>query len=460
MEGALAIGDAVERQRVVTALAVRWLNTDRMSFVAFLDEAVVLDEIEGTDLWDQLIPALRDAFGLVDEKAAASPVLNDAVQKFVEVYVEKDPAAAQAWVEALLTGDARDQAMATIIAATAADDPAAAQALLATIKQPYRRIEGMQGVAAGLAENDPAAAYAWAGEQRAGVERSLAMQSALTTMAQNNPAQAAQFLGQYQTTIDGEAAAALATAPSAAERPRARPGLVGPDDGERQRTPQEAIEANRRDQLGRMADSAAAIAENWAASDPAAAQAWAATLPEGPLRTTAVNAALASAATTDPAAAFAASRATANVSPETTSTIFEQWAATAPTEARARVSELADPAARTAAVGGLVSGWVATDDQAAETWVATLPPGPDRDAGLASLADGLADSDPTGAWRRATEIADPEMRGAAQEDAFAALVMEDVEQARAALDAANNTLSPEIRQKLHRALDGAAKTTR
>ncbi len=457
MDDALAIADPAERRRVVTALAVRWLNTDRMTFVAYLEAAEVDDATDEAGKWDRLIPALREAFAQVDEKAAASPVFNDAVQKFVEIYAGQDAKAARAWAEASLLGDARDQAMATIIDQIAADDPAGAQALLATIRQPYRRIEGLQGVAAGLAGRDPAAGFAWANQQPAGVERALAVQSALTAIAEKQPRQAAQYLQQFQTGIDAEAAAALAKV--AANPPASPPKRgPGPDGGETQMTPRQAIEENRRDQLGRMADSAAAIAESWAAQDPAAAQAWAAALPAGPLRAEAVNAALAGAAERDPAAAFAAYRATPRAKPETASTIFEAWAAADPTAATAQVDAIGDPAARAAAVDGLVTGWAQSDDGAAEEWVQTLPTGADRDAGLASLAAALADNDPQTAWQKAGEIQSPARREAALGDAFAAILDESPDAAKTLLARAN--VSDDVRQKLQRDLDGATLATK
>ncbi len=456
MEDALAIADAAERKRVVTALAVKWLNVDRMTFVAFLEEAEVADVTEDAGQWDRLLPALREAFAQVDDEAASSPVFNDAVQKFVEIYVGKDAKAAQAWVEASLLGDARDQAMATVIDENAAEDPAGAQALLATIKQPYRRIEGIQGVAAGLAENDPAVGYAWAAQQTAGVERALAVQSALTTIAETQPQQAAQYLGQFQASVDAEVAAARARVAANPPAPKAE---RGPEmEGELEMTPEQAIEANRRDQLGRMAESAATIGENWAAEDAAAAQAWAAALPEGPLRTEAVNAALVGASADDPAAAFATYLATPLSKPETASAIFAAWGEVDPAAASAQINTVADPATRTATVGGLVEGWVQTDDAAAEQWVMTLPEGASRDAGLAALASAMADVEPQAAWQRASEIQEASRRETALTDAFAAVVAEDPDAARSLL--ARVTVSEEVRKQLQRNLDGATVATR
>ena len=455
MEDALTVSDTAERKRLITNLSVRWLNIDRASFLAFLEKAEVDDLLDKTDKWKRLIPALSNAFTLLDKKAASSPVLNDAVQKFVEIYVGLDPTAALAWVEKTLSGDARDQAFAAIIEATAANDPLAAQSLLDTIKQPYRRLEGIQGLAAGLAENDPAEAFAWANQRPEGVERSLAIERALSTIAKIQPAEAGRLLQEYQRTVEAAASAALAQLPANDLAP-AHPGESS--EGETQMTPQEAIEAKRRGQLDRMANAAALIAKTWAARDPAAALAWADQQPPGPLRAEAINAALVGAANRDPVAAFTRFQIESDASLETASAIFRAWGGEAPVAAESRLRLINDSPTRAAATGGFVDGWAQIDSSAASNWVQQLPVGGDRDAGLNALSSVIMDENPETAWQMAAEIQDPTIRDAALKEIFVGVLSADAVAARTLL--ANANVGVKMRNAMQRDLDGATKSSR
>lgn len=453
MEDALKLSDATERNRVITKLAVRWLNKDRADFLAFLEKVEVDDALDNSNKFWRLIPALGEAFTLVDEEAAFSPVLNDVVQKYVEMYVSLNPTEALAWVEKWLLDDARDQSIAMIIEATAADDPLAAHALLATIKQPYRRLEGIQGVAAGLAENDPAGAFAWASQQQEGGERALAVERALSTIAKVQPAMAGRFLQEFQRAVDGEARDALAQLPAYDLTP-AFP--VESEEGEIPQTPQDAIEAKRRGQLDRMADAAALIAKNWAELDPTGALTWADQQPPGPLRAEAINAALVGATNRDPAAAFARFQIESDASDETASTIFRAWGGEDPDTASSRLKLINDPPTRAAAIGGFVDGWSQIDRSAASSWVRKLPLGLDRDAGLNTLSLVMVDEDPQTAWQMAAEIQNPTVRDAALRETFVGVLSTDAEAARILL--ANANVGVKARNAMQSELDGATKS--
>lgn len=454
MNDALRIPDSSERQRVIAELAVRWLNTDRMTFVAFLEEAEV-DAIEGSDVWDRLMPALAQAFPDVDETAAASPVFNDAVQKFIELYADTDPDAALAWVEQWMLGDARDQAAATLVGALAMEDATRAGELLETIKQPYRRVEATTSLAIELADQDPAAAWAWATGRTNSLERTIAVENALGALAENDPGQASRFFNDYRAGIEAEAAQALANLPPESER---KSGDARPRGLEDQMSPQQAIEARKRGDLARLSDAAAGIASNWAAGDLAGALAWSQALPEGLLRNEAVNGALAGAADTDPAAAFSAYLGQSAAKSETAAAIFEAWGATDPAGASVRINAIREAPAREAAIEGFVAGWADADSAAASAWATGLPAGAERDAALTQIVAVTADTEPEAAWDYASGIADSARRDASLAEAFGSLLAEDPAAARQRLDVAN--LSPETRKQLERELAGATQTTR
>lgn len=452
MDDALLIADEAERRRVIAALAVRWLNVDRMSFVAYLEEVEVLDATESAGKFGRLLPALAEAFPNVDKKAAASAVYNDAVQKFVELWAEVDLPSARAWVERWLLDDARDQAAAILIAAM--ENPEEAQALLDTIRQPYRRVEGTAALAGLLAERDPRSAYAWANARPNSLEKTIALENALPVIAEQDPAVAGAFLREFAATVDAEAAAARARLPKEAPASTRERGPAG----EGRLSPEQAIETNRRSQLARMRETAGAIAEEMAARDPGAAAAWAAALPEGSLRAEAQNAVVAAQAEAAPAEAFAAYRALPTAKAETAGVIFERWATQDPAAAAPQIAALPDASTRREAVRGLVTGWAETDDVAAEEWVATQPAGAERDVALDAFARAISETDPQAAWTHAVGIGD----AAAREEALAAIfpdvVAESPETASRLL--AQVDLPTDVARSLQRQVDGATKVTR
>lgn len=452
MDEALLIPDAAERQRIISALAKKWLDTDRMGFVAYLERVEVEDEMEAAGKFSRLLPALAEAFPQVSEAAAASPVYNDAVQKFVELWATAELPGAREWVERWLLGDARDQAVATLLAGI--EDPTEARTLLDTIRQPYRRLEGTAAVAATLAAADPAAAFAWAASRSNPIEKNVAIERSLAAIAEADPVQAGQLLGRVTSEIAAEAAAALlAAAGRTPAEKRSGEGEIG-----RTATPEQRIAGDREQRYARLSGVAAEIAANWARQDSTAALAWAGSLPAGSLRSEAQGAVVSAIAERDPAAALLTYRSLPAVSSATATTIFELWGAEEPEVASAQLATLQDPESRVAAVSGLTIGWSESDSVAAEEWVTLLPAGAERDAALEALSRVVSESDPQAAWARAAEITAAETRQAALADVFPLLVAEDPTTAGGLL--VKTDLPEATARLLRRQLDGATKTTR
>lgn len=86
--------------------------------------------------------------------------------------------------------------------------------------------------------------------------------------------------------------------------------------------------------------------------------------------------------------------------------LLRRWAALSPADAAAWAAALPPGAARRTAVDQAALVWSGTDAQAAWDWAAGLESGDDRDAARLSLAYELAREDPTLAFERSAELAE------------------------------------------------------
>ncbi|HEX2750524.1 MAG TPA: hypothetical protein VHM91_21135, partial [Verrucomicrobiales bacterium] len=91
----------------------------------------------------------------------------------------------------------------------------------------------------------------------------------------------------------------------------------------------------------------------------------------------------------------------------TRASFAEQWAQRDPEAAAKWITSL-PPAGIEAK--GVAQAWARTDEAAASAWVESLPSGPARDEARAGLVNGLAASDPEGAWQQASALSDAARR--------------------------------------------------
>jgi hypothetical protein len=213
-------------------------------------------------------------------------------------------------------------------------------------------------------------------------------------------------------------------------------------------------------QMRLLEESAAAIAQNWAATDPGKAMPWAQSLPEGPLRDQAIEGALSGWATEQPQAAYAFYKQNYAANPDPAQDIFESWAGAEPEAAAAEATQLKDPAMREKAVAGVVSGWLdsASDETALDTWVDQLPTSRDRDVANSQIADSDSYDSPKTSWNRAMKIEDQLSRREALKSAFASMVESDPAEARTMLAAAKSLSSDEA-TRLDKMLRAATSKT-
>jgi hypothetical protein len=151
----------------------------------------------------------------------------------------------------------------------------------------------------------------------------------------------------------------------------------------------------------------------WAAQAPAEAATRAEEVKDETLRSEALAAVSIAWAIRDPAAAGAlaveeitdpAAQSRAIVS------VVQRWAQSDPATAASWVAKFGPGALADTAVGQLVTQWSRSDGDAACRWLGTLPNVATRDAGLASLARTLVQSQPAQAVQCAQLIADPAAR--------------------------------------------------
>jgi hypothetical protein len=405
MDGALRMKDAAARARVVEFLLVKWMNADQTSYLEYLDQLEGSDD-EGKDAWLVLVPAFVKAVPQLDEKAASSSDLEEAVLWMTDYYAEQNPAAALDWAKKWLLGDAQESALASIAGQLSKTSLEQAVTVVNGLKEPNSRIDALANIGSELGKTDPKKALDWAQTLKDPAERSAAVEEVMWSMSDSDPTGAAALVKQLNN-----------------------PELLENIGG--------------------------SIAESLADKDPKKAVDWAEAIPTGAAQDEAVSGALSGWAKTDPKAAYAYFESKHSKNFYAAEGIFEQWASTTPEAAAAQAMQVADPTLKEHAVVGVVNGWLNFDDtQAAEQWVDQMPAGHQRDMASATLVDALSVNDPQPAWDRALAIKDEQVRQEAILSAFSGLAQMDPDAARSALSA--NTISDADRKLLQPVLDSVA----
>jgi hypothetical protein len=406
MDGAMRIGDPSMRNQVVETLLVKWLNTDRETYLQYLDQ-LEGSEDEGKGAWPVLVPAFVKALPQLGEQAASAPDLEEAVLWMTDYYAQQNAPAALEWAKKWLLGDAQESALASIAGQLSKTSVDQAVALANTLKTPQARSDAMANIGSELAQKDPAKALAWAQSLPNPEDKSAAIEEVMWSMSDSDPAAAAQ---QVKSLNDPEL----------------------------------------------LQNIASNIAQSLAEKDPAKAVAWAEAIPAGAAKDEAVSGALAGWAKADPAAALAAFQSKYPKNLDAAEGIFEQWASNAPEDAAAKVSQIPDAAVRERAVTGVVNGWLdnGNDPQAVEQWVDALPTGKDRDVASAAIVDSISADDPQTAWDRALTIQDVQVRQEAVLSAFSGMAQTDTSGAQTAIN--SPSLSAEDRKLLQPVLDASS----
>ena len=255
-------------------------------------------------------------------------------------------------------GNERNAALGALLQKMAEDDPAQAVALLATVPEVGFRQSVAARIAAAWIEHDPAGGAAWlAGDGQPFLAQATLRRlraEAVTRWSAFDPAAATRFVATQPPTSDAEA--------------------------QELRT----------------------VSREWARKDPAAALAWAQSLPSGDLRkppaTYGILEGWTDRAPTQAAGyvgqlTYGTSRSYAGEA----AAVAARWTERDPAAAAQWAAELPDRTARHDALRQVAASWATVDVPSAGRWAATLPPSPERVDIWGGIADNWTGSDPAGA---------------------------------------------------------------
>lgn len=158
--------------------------------------------------------------------------------------------------------------------------------------------------------------------------------------------------------------------------------------------------------------AAAAIAGEWALTQPTAAWEWATNLPED-TRAEALNRVATRLAEVNPQAALkaASSLTDANERAAVMQPLAARWAESSPTQTAVWVQSLTNTAEQASAASGLVESWVSSDPLAVSRWISMLPTGMTKDASISAMITSQAlKNDPEAATLWAASIQDATLR--------------------------------------------------
>lgn len=454
MRSALHISDPKRRQDVVTALALKWMNTDLISFITFLDE-IDAQEITDRHSWAILAPALMEALPQVGDRTALSSYLKEVVQRLVSYQATQDPAGMLRWAQEWLDSDSLQFALATLAPYLFKTNPAQAWESFAQITSPLYRTQAIEQITEIWAATEPQQAIAWVKQLPTRNERARGMNSALKTLALTQPAEAAEQLStfssdaqtEYQGTVKAEMAANGISPTDPAANPYTEEGMEGA-----------AAAAPNSPDLEFLQEAAAVIGHKLAAMDPASAVSLANSVSDPRLKGQLLQASLVSWSRQNPEAAvdYYLGSELGNAA---AASMFKIWAGQNPTAAATKAISVTDTSIRTEALQGAVSGWAAkANTKAVGQWIDSLSNSTDRDIANTSLVNSLIASQPADAFSRALQISNSSLREKALTSAYTrlaatkpALAQTLLSQSRlnanemAALQRVNNSISTSVR---------------
>ena len=178
------------------------------------------------------------------------------------------------------------------------------------------------------------------------------------------------------------------------------------------------------------------------------ASAWSESLPDGPLKGSAMDQIANAYVNRDPeaAAAWAAQFADQEYAARVIEEVGDEWAERSPAEAVNWLESLPAGSGQTSGLYSAFGEWAERDAVAAGTYLNDMPLSPQRDAAVSGFVREHARRDPSTAIAWADSISDPNMRERALTSAGRALFYRDPEAARAWL--AESGLPPEAQQRV------------
>ncbi len=360
-----AIPDSFTRWSAANGLTAEWAATDPVAALAWFRQLPDSETRDGAidGLCRQLAEtdppqAIHFALSLGDPAKLASRL-----NGIIRIQAASDPQGALATLNRLPPDIARGPLCQGIVKSLLADEPLLAGEFALTIPPSEARSRALQNVATRLSRDSLQTALDWINSSvPAGPIRNTVFRNTLITAAQADP--------------------------------RAVAPLV----------------ANLRGNL--RTNVAMNLVLNWVRSDPQAASAWVAQLPEDRNRGSIQWSLVRAWARNDPAAAltFALQQSNQQEQAGMLQAVGREWASCASTEARAALNQLPSDDARKSFLGGMISGLGHNQPQAAAELVASLPAGNLHDSAARTYIANAAYQDLPLASRVAHSIADNTVR--------------------------------------------------
>jgi hypothetical protein len=119
----------------------------------------------------------------------------------------------------------------------------------------------------------------------------------------------------------------------------------------------------------------------------------------------------------------------AELRPQAAGSLASRMAASDPQAAAAWAASLPNDVERHIAIGRLTASWAGADSYEASQWIAGLPPGSERDTAAQALIGSIVQSDPESAWTWAASIQDEQQRASALSVALAPFKARDPQRA-------------------------------
>jgi hypothetical protein len=414
------------------AAALAWAKSANPSVYGYLITKLFSD-------WAAQDPAAA----LAGAQTLPPAVRTGALESVADAWAKLDPAAAYAWANALPPTPSRAYLIHVVLSTIAINDPANAVAYLDKVPSTDERNAFIVTIAGSWYQKDPGAALAWLNQAASGpvynqafanifqnllntgsdqipallgkipesvlVDNTGSIASwanqdplAVVTWLQSLPAAASALASSWRNSImlsvisglsasDPASAASYFQALTGMPLPPANSTIGGP--------------------FAPTFDSTASLlAAHWAQTDPAAALAWAQSLPEGTTRDSALGSALSTLGTYDPETAVQDAEQilpAGNFHDKIIDDVLESTASQNPADATALLGYLSTGSAQEDESASLAYVWAQQDANATTQWVNSLPAGSVRDGAAAGLAGMIASTDPAGALNLAVSIGDP-----------------------------------------------------
>ena len=317
----------------------------------------------------------------------------------VQEWAAHDPADALTWIMTLPLGEERSNFLGITAISLAGSDPASAARVLESLPQSLRGVTTAEGSIHGYiyrqwARQDPLAA------------------SAAALAFPPGPLQQDMLKGVAKSWAEKDPAAALAWTESLPPSPARSDALNSVAFAWAKIDPKSALEWTLQTEMISHRSNSRIIFNGWSIGAPEEAWTWLSAQPAGQTRDTFMGNFISTLATTDRAKALELFKTelAPNAQRLPAISIAVDWAATEPAAAAAWAAQIADAGVRAQALGKVVATWAGNDHTSTAAWLQSVPAGAERDGLVAEFVNRVATFDPKQAVEWASTLSDSKQR--------------------------------------------------